>query len=153
MQTQTRGQLVSSEMTGGNGQQKCKQRGSWRPAAPDQRVSGNHFNLQFMSRTELGPQRFGASTNLFGGHPHHPNEWNRIMILPDIFKQRCFERGVCELVDAQCTEKGIGPHALDDFRLSAENAGLWTAEHLVPAIGHQVHTCAQAIHYAALVYA
>src|SRR5258708_37931490 len=139
-------------MTGGNSKQKCRKCGSWRRGAADQRVSGNHFNLQFMSRTELGAQRFGTSTNLFGGHPHHPNEWNRIMILPDIFKQRCFERGVCELVDAQCTEKGIGPHALDDFRLSAENAGLWTAEHLVPAVGDQLPPSTQPILYPPLLY-
>src|SRR5258708_5497845 len=94
MQTQTRGQLVSSEMTGGNRQQKCRQCGSWRRAAADQRVSGNHFHLQFISRPELRAQPLRTSANLFGGHPHHPHEWNRIRVLPDMFKQRCFERDV-----------------------------------------------------------
>src|SRR5258708_37564437 len=35
MQTQTGGKLVSSEMPGGNPQQKCRKCGSWRRAAAD----------------------------------------------------------------------------------------------------------------------
>src|SRR5260370_34229166 len=68
MQTQTRGQLVSSEMTGGNRQQKCRQCGRWGRAAAHQRDSGNYFTMHCIRRTRFGRARFGTSSSLPAVH-------------------------------------------------------------------------------------
>ena len=72
------------------------------------------------------------------------------MVALHIGKQRGFQGGVGELVNAQRAEQRVGAHTRDQIGAAADQSGLRSAQQFVAAVGHDVHAGAQAVEHAGL---
>src|SRR5581483_3157566 len=111
-----------------NGNNKSSEAGCRSSAAADNRFALDNFNLAAWNSPKLADNAVCPTSDFLGRSVDHLQSWNRTVILTNIGEERCFERGISELIDPQCAKQRIGSHALDQFRASGNHAGMWTAE-------------------------
>ena len=96
-------------------------------------------------------EAFRPRSNRLRAQPCHPQHRHRLARTPrEVFTERCFERGVRELVDAQRAQQRVPADPRQQRRSPDDDAGLRATEQLVTAEADDVRARCDALLHASV---